>query len=151
MRPMIPLWILKCVYAEKRKLLLPSVVSWALVLFSPGRPLQALCGQRQNEGCQGWDSRGLTAASALGSDLLGRVLRTSLEGKPGNTCLSLVLCQPGLRFSKFPRDLRIYHLGRDFFQPSCFQARRHFFKESLSMLCPENGWKTTSICDPLLS
>ena len=79
----------------------------------------------------GAETHVVSATSALGSDLLGRVLITSLEGKPGNPCLSLVLCQPGLRFSMFPRDLRLYLLGRDFFQPSCFQARWHFFKESL--------------------
>ena len=45
--------------------------------------------------------------TALGSDQLGRVQRTSLEGKLGKTCLSPVLYQPGLRFSKSPQDLRI--------------------------------------------
>ena len=79
---MIPLWIVKCVYAERRKLLLPFVAFPTLGLFSPGQPLRTLCGQRKNEICQGWDSCGLTEASALHSSWI-RSVRQSAENLSG--------------------------------------------------------------------
>lgn len=87
MRLMIPLWVVKCVYAEKRRLLLPPVASWTLDLFSLVGPSKLYVAKDKMRGGRA-ETHVVSAASALGLDLLGRVLRTSLEGKPGNTCLS---------------------------------------------------------------
>lgn len=48
-QPVSPVWIVQCIYSERRKLLLPLVAFPASGLFSQGRPLQVLCVWRKNE------------------------------------------------------------------------------------------------------